>query len=336
MNRRRGSHFDVCVVGGGPAGAAAAISARATGAVVGLIAPQPHPAPGSLEVIASRARATLDALGVLDLVAANAEPCIGTVARWSGDGFDETSCLLDPAGAGWIVDRRHFDGVLASVAAQRGVSIVAERVLEVGPSGRIRLRERDVAADDVIVAVGRGRGPVRPNVDRKVRHRIVALDARLAADAISGLGRRLLVDRAPNGFWYALGDNATTHAVYCTDAALLSHVGVGDAWREACRSAVDWLPVAAVTTTPRVRPATVGTAGSTVHGSVRLVGDIALAVDPLSGHGVALALQAASRWNDDGYADWIVDTGRAHERTERDVYRAACGPVDGPFWTRRR
>jgi hypothetical protein len=101
-------------------------------------------------------------------------------------------------------------------------------------------------------------------------------------------------------------------------------------------SALDWLPATARAAHPRVRPATIGTGAPAVGGRLTLVGDVALAVDPLSGHGIALALEAGSRWHDTGYAEWVAESGYAHERMERNVYRSACGAVNGPFWARRR
>ena len=86
---------------------------------------------------------------------------------------------------------------------------------------------------------------------------------------------------------------------------------------------------------PRVYPVTVGIGSPSVRGRTTLVGDAALAVDPLSGYGITLAVEGAARWSDRDYADWLADTARRHERMESSVYRAARG-VDGPFWDQRR
>jgi hypothetical protein len=68
---------------------------------------------------------------------------------------------------------------------------------------------------------------------------------------------------------------------------------------------------------------------------MRLVGDAALSVDPLSGRGITLALEGASRCDDPDYPDWIAETAREHDRIQREVYRAACA-VAGHFWEKRR
>jgi len=331
--------FEVCVVGGGPAGVSAALAARATCASVGLIAPEPRPGPGALELLAGRSRNALGELGLLDVVAGVGQPAVGTVSRWAGTGFDERSCLLDPDGPGWIVDRARLDGALRQAAAARGVCVFAGRAATVDPgSGRAQLQGRDVIADRVVIAVGGRVGPVRDQVRRELRRRVLALEVRLKARAVGGLGARLLVDRAANGWWYALSDSAATHLVYCTDAAELRRgtADVAALWRTACRSAADWLPASIGTVRPRVRLGAIGAATPVTRGRLSLAGDSALAVDPLSGHGVALAVQTALRCHDSAYPQWIADTARVHIAAEREMYRSACGPVDGPFWERQR
>jgi flavin-dependent dehydrogenase len=237
------------------------------------------------------------------------------------------------------VDRARLDAALQHAAADRGVRVLAGRVARVDPgSGLAQLRDRDIVADRVVIAVGGGGGPVRGQVRRQLRRRVVALEVRLPGGAVGGLGTRLLIDRAANGWWYALCDGAATHLAYCTDATELRR-GRADMvalWRAACRSAADWLPDSIGTATPRVRPRAIGVAAPVQRGRLSLAGDCALAVDPLSGHGVALAVQSALECTDSAYPRWIADTARMHTAAEREIYRSACGPVDGPFWQRCR
>jgi flavin-dependent dehydrogenase len=331
-------NVDVCVIGAGPAGAAAAIAVRSTGAQVCLITAPPQRFAG-LELISGRARTALHDLELLDAVS-TAQPCAGSVIRWTDADFDEQSCLLDPDGGGWIVERRRFDDALHTAALRLGMSVLVQRVVEVEELSAqrqcARTSDREVVADAVVIASGATRNPVRRLFDRHERRRMVALGVRLEPDAVDDLGHRLLVDHAPNGWWYAIADRTATDVVYCTDAGMAKGArGIRAAWREACLSAADWLPSAARRRRPRVRPATVGVGWPSTRGRTRLVGDAALTVDPLSGHGITLALLGAMRWNELDYADWLADTARSHDRMESDVYRAACA-VDGPFWDPRR
>lgn len=330
---------DVCVIGGGPAGAGAAIAARSAGAQVCLITAD-WPRLPRLELLSGRARTTLARLGLVDAVSSAAQSCAGSVIRWTDGDFDEHSCLLDPGGGGWIIDRSRLDETLGSAAGQLGVSVIVQRVVDVeglsAQQHRVRLLGREVLAEVVIIAAGATRNPVRRSFDRQVRRRMVALGMRFEPEAIGDLGHRLLVDRAPEGWWYAIADRSATDVVYCTDAELAKGAnGIRAAWASACVSAAAWLPWAARQRRPWVRRAAVGMGTPSARGRVRLLGDAALAVDPLSGMGIALAIEGAARWNDVDYADWLTNTAAGYERMESEVYRGASG-VDGAFWDRRR
>ena len=330
---------DVCVIGGGPAGAAAAVTARSTGAQVCMIT-KPSSSAAFLELISGRAHRVLDTLGILELVSTIAEPCVGSVSRWTGMGFDEHSSLLDPGGGGWIVDRDTFDNAIRAEALRSGVSVLPDRVAKIDESAgryRVRLPDRDILADKIILAAGSRRGPARHTCDRLVRQRIVALRVRLGPAVIAGLGNRLLVDRGPSGWWYAIANASATDIVYCTDGVVLAKgaEGIRTLWRMACAGSTDWLPRGAAMQQPRVRAATIGSGWPRVDGRMRLVGDAALSVDPLSGRGITLALEGASRCDDPDYPDWIAETAREHDRIQREVYRAACA-VAGHFWEKRR
>jgi 2-polyprenyl-6-methoxyphenol hydroxylase-like FAD-dependent oxidoreductase len=334
---------DVCVVGGGPAGAAAAIAAANLGASVTLIAGAPASAAGTVELLSSRAGDALAALGVYALVSQDAVPCSGTISRWDGDQFLERSSLLQPRGVGWMINRTRLDARLVTWASTRGVTVVPASATAIdlptcrGDPARVRWPGGMVVANLVIVAVGRGAGLVRRQTHRHLRHRLLALSVRLPAGAVPGLGHRLLVDRAPDGWWYALDNGEATTLGFCTDAELL---GTGrrrmtSAWERACQAAWDWLPAEVGRLTPHARPAATGAITPVSNGPVQLVGDTALAVDPLSGHGLTLALESASRWAEPSYAEWIADTLASHERQERAVY-GSVETVDGPFWASRR
>ena len=163
---------------------------------------KPSSSAAFLELISGRAHRVLDTLGILELVSTIAEPCVGSVSRWTGMGFDEHSSLLDPGGGGWIVDRDTFDNAIRAEALRSGVSVLPDRVAKIDESAgryRVRLPDRDILADKIVLAAGSRRGLARHTCDRLVRQRIVALRVRLGPAVISGLGNRLLVDRGPSG-----------------------------------------------------------------------------------------------------------------------------------------
>jgi hypothetical protein len=146
----------------------------------------------------------------------------------------------------------------------------------------------------------------------------------------------LLVDRAENGWWYALSDGITTDVVYCTAPSVIGagQTGVRSAWRDACRGAADWLPPD-VGRHHWIRPIAIGYVASEGLGGVRLAGDAAMSVDPLSGHGVTLAVEGAARYDDPAYSQWLTVTAQRYDARQHEIYCAASG-FDGPFWAVRR
>jgi flavin-dependent dehydrogenase len=332
----------MCVIGAGPAATASAIAACDAGATVALVGSPPVTRPGKLELLSADACDSLIELGLRDLVQNSSQPCAGTVSRWFADEFIERSCLLEPRGGGWITDRAVLDPLLLAQAVAHGVHVLPERAIAVDPDDgtgvvHVGTRRESLRAAAAIVATGRGAGVVRRITNRTIRHRVVALCLTMDADAIPGLGQRLLVDRAPRGWWYALADTRSTSVVYCVDADTIRTTGgTAATWHDGCRAVADWLPCAAAARAPYLRPAVLGSTRPVAHRSVHLVGDAAIAVDPLSGHGLTLAFESAMRWADAEYGDWVSETDQFHQQRERETYRAAVGPVDGPFWSRRQ
>jgi hypothetical protein len=163
----------------------------------------------------------------------------------------------------------------------------------------------------------------------------VALVATLPPGAVAGLGHHLLVDRAADGWWYALATAGLTTVAYCTDADQIGRgrAGVSRIWRAAC-AMTPWFPPDATAVRPVVRSRPLGRGPAPADPCVQVVGDAALTVDWLSGNGLALAVEAGVRSaGPAGCADWYDDVAGAHAAQRRDVYRAAG--ADAPFWNRR-
>ena len=299
--------FDVAIVGNGPAGCAHAGVCRKRGQSVALIGRARDPQRGTYELLSGSAASFLDAHGVLDAIGGHAERCAGTVFRWGRSDFAERPAL-EVAASGWIVDRAWLDPLLRNTMARnvchvRGEAVSIVRVSK-GWVTRVTAGGRSVQirANSVVLASGRsGRLAGDLGLVRRRRHRMLAITSRLASP-IPWLGCRLLVDSAAQGWWYAVGDTQGALVGYVTDADLLPSGPdrVRAMWTSASRR-LDWLPRTPSVGALRVQPATVAElvipdpkmrATPTHHGAL-LVGDAALAPDPLSGHGLTLALHGA-------------------------------------------
>ncbi len=350
--------YDVAVVGDGPAGAAYALSAARAGRTVVMVGMQsPHPR-GTLELLAGRAGNLLHRLGLLDSVTTRAPACMGTVFRWGRGRFVERPGTADSRGPGWIVDREWFDPLLREAATAAGAEKVKAVVSTVTfEAGRWQLAcarraggrpNRRICAGEVVLATGRvSKLANRCGLQRRVRHRMVAITAWVPG-GLAGLGSRLLVDPGPFGWWYALGDDRGTVVGYVTDVDLLA-AGSDRAvatWRAASLTA-GWLPpvlrcaelalragVVAEVILPPVLP-------RPEHSQRQLhplpLGDAALAADPLSGHGLSIALDGALRatTNRDEYIHWLAVSQEAHRLQERTLYGDE-GRYPFEFWRRRR
>lgn len=294
----------VVVLGDGPAGVAAATTAARRGRPALLVGRgRTHP-PGTLEMLSGRATAALVALGWYERVTARAAACDAIVSQWRTEGYVERPSVLEPGELGWIVDRAWLDPLLRDLAIADGVA-----PCEAAATGD---------AEVVVVATGKH----APGVGRRLGPDMAALTVLLPSAAVEGLVGRLLVDAAHDGWWSALDDGASLAVSYTTATASL--VGgrpiVREVWRRAVARAPWWLPRSTADADLRIRPIrsrlVLGEPGSP------RVGDAALCVDPLSGHGLTLALEGGLRCLDQGYPEWLVDQAEAHESAGRAAYEA--------------
>jgi flavin-dependent dehydrogenase len=298
----------VAIIGGGPAGAAAAITLAALGisAAVFESAPGPQDKPG--ESLPPQCTPVLQRLGLMDrLVQGSHLRCHGNRSRWGQKEAQERSHFVGPYGPGWRLDRREFEAALAHTAMERGVHWqYGARVRKAERHNRVwhitlqrGNRVSEVTADFLIDASGR-----RASLARQLGSKPVAID-RLAA-VVSELrppGKRIedtftMVEAVPSGWWYAAAiPNGNLAVLYVTDHDLPQF--------RAARNPQCWWTMLVETTDlaapireygfrPLESPQAVTAASchlSSIAGDGWLAaGDAAAAHDPLSSHGIAAAL----------------------------------------------
>jgi 2-polyprenyl-6-methoxyphenol hydroxylase-like FAD-dependent oxidoreductase len=118
--------YDVVILGGGPAGAATALSLRshAPDLSVALIEQTNYHAMRIGETLPPAVRPLLERIGVWQsFLAEDHLPAYGTCAAWGSDALHENEFFFQPAQRGFHLDRRRFDAMLAREAANRGVAL---------------------------------------------------------------------------------------------------------------------------------------------------------------------------------------------------------------------
>lgn len=118
--------FDVCVIGGGPAGAVAATLLANWGHSVVMVHRQPRQS-GLAESLPGSTRKLFGFLELLDTVEAERfHPNTGNASQWGGESGSTRSDV-----AGYHVERAQFDAALRRHASRRGVTEVAAAVRDV-------------------------------------------------------------------------------------------------------------------------------------------------------------------------------------------------------------
>jgi flavin-dependent dehydrogenase len=350
-NLGRPAEYDAVIAGAGPAGCAHALALAARGARVLLAGPAPRHPLGTLELIDGRAAADLDGLGLLGRLRAVSRPRAGTLSRWGTAGFACRSSLLDPAGPGWIVDRDTLDTLMQDAARDAGVRIAHERLTRPyrnagGWLARLTRSGRVVRGQRFAIATGsRGQAWISARQPATRGPSTVAVTGWFR-DELAGLGDRLLIDAAADGWWYALGSPAGVRVTYCLPASRLpppAPARASLAWRAAA-GRPGWVPSPDVTPSGTRRAASVrlttcvvpaGTTGlvqraaSAEWPGLLAIGDAALSVSPLSGHGVALALHSAVLAATDParYPEWLLRTALEHAAEETRLHVARGRPI---------
>lgn len=350
MSRR----CDLVVVGGGPAGVAAAGAAASRGLSVALFERRGRSGLRAGETVSAEVGPLLRELGAWEAVGgrlAQEEPCSIVRSAWGSDDVAGRPSILHPLGAGWHVDRAAFDEALVDWARSRGVHVQADTMsCTVSPEdGGFMVRPRrgePTWGRRLVDASGRGAPATSAFAERTWLSidRQVAIVARFGGVTDAGPG--LLLEAVREGYWYSvpLAGGALV-AVLVTDADVLLSLGRERMGRFSRALASSTHTAArthggAMMERPRVFRSDSGRLIPDRGEGWLAAGDAAMATDPLGGDGIARALRSGL----DVAASLDADFDRAlTERRFGDYLdrRAAYYLLEGrwpdaPFWARRR
>jgi flavin-dependent dehydrogenase len=349
LNTSSDAPFDVCVVGGGPAGAALALRLAQLGRRVAIAEKVGFPRPHIGEAITAGALPLCEALGVKHAVeSAGFLRSEWATVDWAG----ELRRYQPHGGAGLLVDRARFDALLLSTAsAMPGVRLYQP--------ARVVRAKRD--ADHWIIALHTGEtlrasylaeASGRAHVLHRARRRLGAPTLALYAyfrDAPGCDPAETWVEAGPSAwYWGSPIPGGEFNATVFVDprpsadyeALVRASKLLGPRLRDAHRSSEI-----------RTCDATAFADRSPVTSTFIKVGDAALSVDPLSSQGVetaiGTALHAAVVLNtmidrpDDTdlaiefYRSRIQRSGDFHAAAAAEFYRRQAAIDAGAFWTRR-
>ena len=129
------THYDVIIIGGGPAGVAAAIRLTQLQFSVCII---DKPSNSKLKVGESIPGATLRLLAVLGinsletlLALNNFKTATANVSAWGTENWSYTNAIQNPEGGGWHLLRHKFDTALQEYALQQGITFINNLVKNV-------------------------------------------------------------------------------------------------------------------------------------------------------------------------------------------------------------
>jgi flavin-dependent dehydrogenase len=362
--------FAAVIVGGGPAGAAAAISLARVGQRV-LLVDDSSRGFRLGETLAPAVRPLLRDLGVLEQFLGDGHlPCYGNVSAWGSSEAEFTDFVFNPHGHGWHLDRARFDAMLRYEARECGATVLSEARFTSAQQEKggwhVALRMGDAWRCSEVVQTGwlidgTGRRAVvarQLGAQRIHEDRLVAFYARFrpSESAIRDEDSRTIIEAAPDGWWYSsLIPSGERIVAFLTDSDLADRVALHSApgfkgLLGESRHVGYLLTSYGYEPNGDPRGADAGTARLDCFGGPGWlsVGDAALSFDPLSSQGMLNALYMGMKAGQaiahslsgdpvllDEYLQRVEHIYSSYRRTRTAYYAAEGRWRDRAFWRRR-
>ena len=354
---------DVAIVGGGPAGCAAAIALTRHNRQVIVLERSHYDTTRAGENLSASARPLLGRLGVLERIeAAGHLPSFGILAAW-GEHAEQDS-LHDPYGHGWHIDRQAFDLMMAHAASEAGSLVLCGAALKEckqSRDGHWRLTATlldstaVVEARFLVDATGRNSPGIRMwGGTRVVYDRLIGLLKVFQGGTRGPRDARTIIEAVENGWWYSVplsGDRLL--AGFLTDADQLGSAATkSDACFQESLCLTRWTQrrVAEYATQSAISivPAFSYIRRDVIARNRLCVGDAASAFDPLSGSGLAKAMESSLRACDaihahlagdekalEDYGSWVAGRFAKYWERRSRYYCIEDRWPESPFWKRR-
>lgn len=348
---------DVAIIGGGPAGAAAALTLRKRADISVVVLERGSYATSKIgESLSPGTRALLQYLGVWERFQKDQTlRLFGSEAAWGQEALGAMDFMLTTHGAGWALDRRQFDEMLAEQAARAGACVKTDtrvqQCLRTEKGWRIETERCAITAHYMIDAAGRTSPfALATGAERQRNDTLTAIFARLPmSDSAPQMSR---VESVEHGWWYA-APLPSGEAIIClfADAERVHSLGLStpDVWTARLEQTTHVNAMAQGPIAPpklEVQPAF--SAILTGHAAtipMIAAGDAMAARDPLSSSGIPNAIgggiQAARVAADylfgdgglrQGYLRSVALDHQAYLRTHWATYARETRWPDAAFW----